>query len=99
MACCNKKKKAKKIRQKRLMEVFFQNSLKVFKSFKDADPAKLNNKKLIDYHRKCHMLHAGNLKRPKPNKQFINAIVAFHDKLVKEILKRGMKHNSPLKKI
>jgi hypothetical protein len=81
------------------MDLILKRSMALFKSFRDAKPSKLENQTLLDYHRKTHMLYAGNVKRDPPNKQFINSIVSFHDRLVKEMLKRNMKHTTPLKKI
>lgn len=81
------------------MDRFLKNSIKVFKSLKDDNPKKLNNSQLSDYHRKTHMLYAGNIKRRPVNKDFINAVVSYHNRLVKEMLKRKMKHNTPLEKI
>lgn len=78
---------------------FLKNSIKLFAAFRDLDPKDLGDKTLIEYHRKTHMLYAGNVKRKAPNKQFINSIVDYHDRLVKEMLKRGFNHNTPLKKI
>ena len=81
------------------MNTFLKNSLKVMKAFKDAKPRKLSDKLLLDYHRKCHMLYAGNIKNHPINKPFINSVVSLHDRFVKEMLKRKMKHSTPLKKI
>jgi hypothetical protein len=81
------------------MDTFVKNSLKLFKAFRDVKPRSLGDKLLLEYHRKCHMLYAGNIKRTPPNKTFINSIVEYHDSLVKEMLRRNMRHNSPLKKI
>jgi hypothetical protein len=80
-------------------ELMFKRSKTLFTSIRDRSPSELENQTLLDYHRKCHMLYAGNIKRNPPNKQFINSLVSYHDRLVKEMLKRGMKHNTPLKKI
>lgn len=70
-----------------------------FLKMKDQNPSSLNSKRLLDYHRKTHMMYAGALRYNPPNKQFVNSIVDLHNNFVKEILKRGMKHNTPLKKI
>lgn len=78
---------------------FLLNSVKQLKVLKNSKPKDLENKKLNDYHLKTHMLYAGNIKRRPLNKEFINSIVSLHDEFVKEMLKRGMKHNSPLKKV
>lgn len=97
MGCCGKKKRRK---LQRLMDSkFLKNSLKVMKAMKDANPLKLNDNILLDYHKKCHMLYAGNLKHRPPNKSFINSIVLLHNEIVKEMEKRKMKHNTPLKKL
>jgi hypothetical protein len=66
---------------------------------KDKVPSSLDTRLLLDYHRKTHMIYAGAIKRHPPNKSFINSIVNLHDKFAKEIIKRGMKHNTPLNKI
>jgi hypothetical protein len=76
-----------------------KNFVSIVKAFKDANPSKLNNKLLLEYHRKTHMLYSGNIHRTPPNKSFINFIVDLHDKFVKEMIERGYNHNSPLKKI
>lgn len=81
------------------MSDFLKNSLKLLKAFMDANPRKLNDKLLLEYHRKCHMLYAGNIKNKPVNKTFINKVVTLHDKFVKDMLRRKMNHNSPLKKV
>ena len=98
MACCQKRRKqqVKRLMQRRLFE---SESLKILASLKGKAPADLENKLLLDYHRKTHMLYNGALKHKPPNKKFINQIVSMHDEYVKEMSKRGMKHTTPLKKI
>lgn len=98
MGCCGKSKRTK---VKRLLEEpdFLKNSLKLLKSFKDTNPMELKNKTLLDYHRKTHMIYADNIKRRPTKKTFINAIVKLHNKFVKEMEKRNVKHTSPLNKI
>jgi len=83
----------------KISDSFLKRSVDLFTSIRGRSPADLENKTLNDYHRKTHMLYAGNMKRNPPNKQFINSLASYHDSLVKEMLKRGMKHNTPLKKI
>ena len=78
---------------------FFKNSIQLLKGFQDTKPSDLSNATLLDYHMKTHMLYAGNIKKRPLNKSFINSIVSLHDKLVKEMLKRKMRHNTPLKKV
>lgn len=78
---------------------FITRSLKMMKAMKDANLSEISNQQILDYHRKCHMLYAGNIKHTPVNKTFINSIVTFHNSIVKELLKRNIKHNTPLKKI
>lgn len=82
--------------QRRLFETDMAVAMR---RLKDAKPSSLDDKLLLDYHRKCHMLYEGAMKHKPPNKQFVNQVVSMHDSFVKEMLKRGMKHTSPLKKI
>jgi len=98
MPCCEKRRKAMRLREARTRSILAAN-LQVYRSLKDTNPTKLQSKLLLEYHRKTHMLYAGAIKRRPLNKKFINATVELHDRFVKEMLKRGMKHNSPLKKI
>jgi len=96
MPCCQKRGKNKKV----VMDTkFFKRSLVEATRMKDANLSEKTNKQLLDYHRKCHMLYGGNMKNRPVNKQFINSIVDLHDKIVKEMAKRKMKHNTPLRKI
>jgi len=78
---------------------FLKNSKQLFKAMMDVKLSQINDKSLLEYHRKCHMLYAGNLKRKPINKSFINSVVSFHDRIVKEMERRKFRHNSPLKKI
>ena len=82
--------------QRRLLET---DTLKMLIKMKDRVPAELKDKQLLDLHKKTHMLYAGNIKRNPVNKKFVNSVVDLHDRFVKEMLKRGMKHITPLKKI
>jgi hypothetical protein len=82
--------------QRRLLET---DMLKMTVRMKDKIPSELTNSQLLDYHKKTHMLYAGNMKRKPINKKFINSTVELHDRFVKEMQKRGMKHMTPLKKI
>jgi len=66
---------------------------------KDVKPSALNPKQLLDYHRKTHMLYESGIRKKPTNKLFINSMVDLHNLFVKEMLKRGMKHNTPLEKI
>ena len=65
----------------------------------EVNPRKVNDKLLLEYHRKCHMLYAGNIKRKNVNKEFISFIVKFHDEIVEEMTRRGFQHKTPLEKI
>jgi hypothetical protein len=98
MGCCGEKRKQKlrRLMQKRLLE---SDMLKVTKSMKSKIPSSLKTPILLDYHRKTHMLYKGNITRKPPNKDFINSIVNLHNNLVEEMLKRRIKHNTPLSKV
>ena len=66
---------------------------------RDHDFNTLEKKKLLDFHRKTHMLYEAHIRKKPVNKAFVNSIVVLHDQIVKSMLKRGIQHNSPLKKI
>jgi hypothetical protein len=82
--------------EKYLFELHIKDALN---KLKDAVPSSLNSKRLLDYHRKTHMIYAGALRYNPPNKPFVNSIVDLHNRFVKEMLERGIKHNTPLKKL
>jgi len=81
---------------KYLIELDIKNIL--FK-MKDAKLSSLTNNLILDYHRKTHMLYTVATKKNPPNKTFANSMVSLHDKFVKEMIRRKMKHNTPLNKI
>lgn len=83
--------------KKMLFELNLLTSLAKLKDYNSNNIKTLNDKRLLDYHRKTHMLYNSALVR-KSNKQYINSVVDMHDFFVEEMLKRGMKHTSPLKK-
>ena len=95
MPCCGKKRRVAEARRRGLEE----NDKRNFKSIRDKNPALLNDKLLVDYHRKTHMVYGGAVIRKPVNKPSVNAIVDLHDKFVEEMLNRGIKHNTPLKKV
>lgn len=99
MACCGKRRTAQRLRNARKKALENNVSLGTYRAIKDKDPAVLPPKLLVEYHRKSQMLYGGAIKRNPPNTKLINSIVDVHDKFVTEMLKRGMKHNTPLKKI
>lgn len=78
------------------MDQFLIRSINVLKTFLDKRATSFNNTQLVDLHRKTHMLYAGNSKRSNPNKKFLDLLVKKHDEIVKEMLKREKRHNSPL---
>lgn len=82
--------------QRRLFET---QQLKIALNMKQKVPSSLKDKQLLDYHKKTHMLYAGNIKRKPVNKVFVNSIVDLHNKFVNEMENRGMKHKTPLKKV
>jgi hypothetical protein len=99
MACCGKARAVQRLKTAKKVALESTASLGTYRALKDKDPASLPPKLLLDYHHKTHMLYGGAIKRVPPNKKFINSIVDIHDKLVNEMLKQEMKHNTPLKKI
>lgn len=81
-----------------LTELFDER--KILAQLKGLSPTqlrKMNQKLLLEYHRKTHMLYSGNIKRR--NKEVVNMIVEWHDMIVNEMLRRKINHNSPLVKI
>ena len=82
-----------------LTELSTNNVLTRLKGLTAASLKSLTNRQLLDYHRKCHMLYSGNIKRKPTNKEFINSIVDLHDMIVKEMKRRKLNHTSPLKKL
>ena len=95
MACCGKKKRPQ-VRRVVEGQSALRNSLKYLTIFKNFKPKLLADKLLIDYHMKTHNLYKGNTNRHPVNKLFINAIVSYHNKFVKEMIKRNIKHITPL---
>ncbi|MGD2072714.1 MAG: hypothetical protein PVG65_04420 [Candidatus Thorarchaeota archaeon] len=82
-----------------LAELGLVQNLAKIKELTPLSVKKLPNPLLLDYHRKTHMLYSSAIKRIPPNKEFINTIINIHDLIVKEMLKRKLKHTTPLKKI
>jgi len=103
MACCGKRRAVRRAAKARLNEsqqkLIEVQQVRALKLLKNKEPSTLPPKLLVEYHRKTHMLYSGAMKRKPQNKPFINSIVDAHDQYVRELLKRGMKHNTPLKKI
>jgi hypothetical protein len=56
---------------------------------------KINNKELINMHRRCHQLHT--IYRRGQWKDKASMIEKAHHDIVMEMDRRGMNHNSPLK--
>jgi len=76
-----------------------QKNLNVYKKMQGKNPALLNDKLLLDYHKKTHMIYVGAVARRPVNKPLVNSMVVLHDKFVEEMLNRGMKHSTPLNKV
>jgi len=74
-------------------------SFHIFKSMQNVNLKDVSNSRLLDLHRKCHMLYMANIRHKNLNKKFLNSLVIFHDEIVKEMSKRNIKHNSPLKRV
>jgi hypothetical protein len=99
MACGCSNKRKKQLKEKIKRKIQEAEHLKIQGKMANANPASLSTKVLVDYHYKTHMLYNGNIKRKPVNKKFINSIVSLHNNLVKEMLKRNIKHTSPMNKI
>lgn len=82
-----------------LTELNLLQSAAKLKDYNKASTKKLAKNTLFDYHRKTHMLYGSATKRKPINEKFVNELVDLHDMFVDEILRRGFKHNTPLKKI
>jgi len=74
-------------------------SFQIFKSMQNVNLKDVSNSRLLDLHRKCHMLYMANIRHKNLNKKFLNSLVTFHDEIVKEMSRRNMKHASPLEKV
>jgi hypothetical protein len=98
MGCCGKTRQ-QKINELLKRQTIIKKTLKLLEGLYDVDPSSLDNKKLVDYHMKTHMLYTTNIKRKPINKTLINKIVKIHNRLVKIMLNRQIKHNTPLNKI
>lgn len=98
MSCCNKKRKEQivNLMKRRLFEA---DAFRTLSRLKNKNPSSLQDKVLLDYHKKTHMLYAGAIKHKPPNKVFINHVVEMHNEYVNEMIKRGMKHKTPLSRI
>lgn len=82
-----------------LMEVASIQTLAKIKNLTTTSIKKLPTPTLLDYHRKTHMLYSAAMKRNPPNKEFVNKVVDIHDLIVEDMIKRKIKHKTPLKKI
>lgn len=82
--------------KKNNVDKFLVRSVNVLKTFFDKKATGFTDQQLLDLHRKTHMLYAGNSKRPNPNKRFLDLVVRKHEEIVKEMLKRKKRHNSPI---
>jgi hypothetical protein len=82
-----------------LTEFSFMQGLSKIKGITPAETKELPNNRLLDYHRKTHMFYAAAMKRYPPNKTVVNEVVSLHNRFVREMEKRGMKHNTPLEKL
>ena len=76
----------------RLFEIGTDHILYKLKGHTPNSLKKITDKQLLDLHRKCHMLY----KAHKKNKKFIEEIIEIHNIIVKEMLRRKMKHITPL---
>jgi len=98
MPCCHKRRKAQVIKlvQRRIFE---SDSHTIIKNLKVNAPSILNDQKLVNTHTKIHSLYSKAIKFNPPNKKFINNVVSIHNRYVEEMIKRKMKHTSPIKNL
>jgi hypothetical protein len=79
-----------------LTELVLTQSISKIKGITPKEIKELPTKRLLDYHRKTHMFYAAAMKRKPPNKPVIGNIIDTHNRFVREMEKRKMKHNTPL---
>jgi len=75
----------------KLFEIGVKQILYKLKDHTQNSLKKQTDKQILDLHRKCHMLYKSH-----KNKEFLKEVIVMHDMIVKEMLRRKMKHNSPL---
>lgn len=80
-----------------------QNSHSTFNRLKEIERDRsgkllkeLTNPQLVELHRKCHMLFEAWKKSGKVNQDAFSFIINVHTKIVKEMERRKLNHNSPL---
>lgn len=76
----------------KLFEIGINQILYKLKGHTPNSLKKLTDRQILDLHKKCHMLYGAH----KGNKEFIKEVIIIHDMIVKEMLRRKMKHNTPL---
>jgi hypothetical protein len=75
-----------------------KNTKELLKNKENYDPRKLDDKILLDDHRISHAWWSQVLKGEKIKNWSKEDIYNAHELIVQEMLKRGMKHDSPLQK-
>jgi phosphoribosyl 1,2-cyclic phosphodiesterase/uncharacterized HAD superfamily protein len=68
------------------------------KDVENYDPRKISQQVLLDDHRICHAWWS-TLQSGKPLKHDRATVRSLHDAIAREIIRRGMGHNSPLEKL
>jgi len=56
----------------------------------------LTNPQLIELHRKCHMLYGAWTKKGNVKREAFEFLFNVHEKIVEEMLRRKINHNTPL---
>jgi hypothetical protein len=97
MGCCGKTNRESVTKILKSQKTL-RSTVKLLEGIYNVNPSQLNKRKLLDYHMKTHMLYSANTKRKPINITLVNKIVLYHNKFADEMIKRGMKHNTPLRK-
>lgn len=82
------------ITERCLKEFETMSALRKLKDYTPASVRKMDKRRLLDYHRKTHMIYNSALSRNPRNEIFLNQIKDLHDMYAMEILRRGMNHTS-----
>ena len=98
MACCQKRRK-QKIKQLMKRRMFESEGFSSLGRMKRNHPSMLQDKSIEAYHTQAHELYKRAVKQKPPNKVFIHQVVELHDSLTNEMLKRRIKHSTPITRI
>ena len=98
MSCCMKRRKeqVERIIERRNFE---GKTTKFLIELKNISFSSIDKDILFEYHRKCHKVYKKAMSFKQPNTKFVNQVVMTHERLMKELLKRGVRHDTYLEKI